>query len=441
MPFRYAERHGPVERGRAAYRRAVRARLLTAVVVVLFSTGAASDEVVEANLKVVGRSAVEPPAVYGDLTVVGTTAVVATEAPAGPCAGASAAVLNVKDARKPRAVASIPFPAGMVAADLDSTTIQSEGFTGDVLAIALAPCAGGAATSVTYYDITDPPTPRMLSQTPGAASVSLAQRPDGRVLAARAPAAGVAVDDLSNPRAPAALATWSVPPPGAGCGAATVALYDDGELAAAAVAGGVYSLDLIEPTQPTVAGPAEGAGGHVGVLPLGNRTIAVVAEDGSCPPGEPGLRVLTLESREPPVDATPLRYAGPERPGRLVASGGYAYVAWHGAGLRVVDFAEVRAKTVAQFVPANADVVGVALLAEHVVVSDAFQGLFVLERPDEGGGRATFWSQFLSIFPYLGFAALAAAALVLPRMLASRAGATARIPVPGAEPVRRRRRA
>ena len=407
--------------------------------VLLLSTGA-SNEVIEANLEVVGRSAVEPPAVYGDLTVVGTTAVVATEAPAGPCAGASAAMLDVKDARKPRVVGSIAFPPGTVAADLDSTTIQSEGFNGDLLAIALAPCAGGPPASVVYYDITDPATPRMLAQTAGATGISLAQRPDRRVLAARVTPAGVAVDDLSDPAAPAALTTWSAPPAG-GCGPATVQLYDDGELAAAAVAGGVYTLDLIEPSQLTVAGPAEGAGGHVGVLPLGNRTIAVVAEDGSCPPGEPGLRVLTLEPGQPPVDAIPLRYVGTESPGRLVASGGYAYVAWHGAGLRIVDFAEVRAKTVAQFVPANGDVVGVALLPQHVIVSDAYQGLFVLERPDEGGGRATFWSQFLSIFPYLGFAMLAAAGLVLPRLLASRAGATVDMPVPGAEPVRRRRRA
>ena len=407
----------------------------------LFSTGAASDEVIEANLKVVGRSAVEPPAVYGDLTVVGTTAVVATEAPAGPCAGASAAVLNVKNASKPRVVATIALAAGTTVADLDSTNIESEGFTGDLLAIALAPCAGGSPTSVAYYDITDPATPRMLSQMPGAAGVSLAQRPDGRVLAARATAAGVAVDDLGNPTAPVTLATWSVPPPAAGCGPVSVQLYDDGELAAVAGPGGVYTLDVIEPSRPTAAGPAEGAGGHVGVLPLGSRTIAVVAEDGSCPPGEPGLRVLTLEPGQAPVDAIPLRYAGTESPGRLVGSGGYAYVSWHGAGVRVVDFAEVRAKTVAQFIPANGDVVGVALLPQHVVVSDAYQGLFVLERPDEGGGRATFWSQFLSIFPYLGFAMLAAAALVLPRMLASRAGATVDMPVPGAAPVRRRRRA
>ena len=407
----------------------------------LFSTGAASDEVIEANLKVVGRSEAGPPAVYGDLTVVGTTAVVATEAPAGPCAGASVTVLDVKEPGTPRVVASIPVPLGATAIDLDSTTVVSDTFTGDIVTVALGPCAGGAPTSVGHYDITDPAQPRMLSQREGATSVSLAQRPDGRVLAVRAIPAGVAVDDLSDPVNPFEYATWAAPSSATSCGPAVAQLYDDGELAVAALAGGVYTVDLIEPSRPTVAGPAEGAGGHVGVLPLGNRTIAVVAEDGSCPPGEPGLRVLTLEPGQAPVDAMPLRYVGTESPGRLVASGGYAYVAWHGAGLRIVDFAEVRAKTVAQFVPANADVVGVALLPEHVVVSDAYQGLFVLERPDEGGGRATFWSQFLSLLPYLGGAAFLAAAFLLPRALASRAGATAHVPVPGAEPVSRRRRA
>jgi hypothetical protein len=389
--------------------------------VLLFSTGAASDEVIEANLKIVARAEVGPLAVYGDVTVVGTTAVAATEAASGACAGAAVTVLDVKDARKPRVVGSIPLPTGATAIDLDSTTVASEGFTGDIVTVALAPCAGGPSTSIAHHDVTDPSQPRMLSQRPGASSVSLAQRPDGRVLALRATPAGVAVEDLSNPHSPFEYAIWAAPSAATSCGPAVAQLYDDGELAVAALAGGVYTLDLIDPARPTVAGRAEGAGGHVGVLPLGNRTIAVVAQDGACPPGEPGLRVLEVKPGEVPIDAAPLRYAG--------------------AGLRVVDFAEVRAKTVAQFVPANAEVVGVGLLPEHVVVSDANQGLFVLERPDEGGGRATFWTQFLDLLPYLGFAAVLAAGLLVPRMLASRAGATIGVPVPGAEPVRRRRRA
>lgn len=425
--------------GHTAYRRAVRPRLWTAAVVLLCCTGAAPGEVIETNLKIVGRSTVEPPAVYGDVTVVGTTAVVATEAPAGPCAGASAAVVDIKDPRRPRIVTSITFPAGTTAADLDSTEIESETFTGDLLAIALSSCAGGSPTTVAYYDITAPETPRLLAQTAGATSVSVAQRPDRRVLAARATGAGVAVDDISRPAAPVRLAAWSAPAAAAQCGPATVQLYEDGERAVAALAGGVYALDLIEPSSPTVAGPAEGHGGHVAVLPLGNRTIAVVADDGSCPPADPRLRVLTIERSEAPVDVAPVRSAGAGSPDRLVASGGYAYVAWHGGGLRVVDFAEVQATTVAQFVPANADVVGVALLPQHVVVTDAYQGLFVLERPAEGGGRATFWSQFLSLLPYLGGAVFMAALLVVPRLVAGPAGAASQVPVPGAERVRRRR--
>lgn len=397
--------------------------------------GAAPAEDVEANLEVSGRWSLPAAGAYGDVTVVGTTAVVAT---GDGCAGSSVTVLDIKDAEKPNAVASITLPIGASAIDLDSTTIVSETFTGDLLTIALAPCAGGPPTSVGFYDITDPANPRSAGQREGGTSVSVAQRPDGRVLAVRAAGAGLAIDDVSNPRAPLEHATWA-PPAGGGCGASTVQLYEDGERAVAVVGGGVYDVDLIEPSRPTAMGPAAGAGGHMAVLPLGNRTVGVVAEDGSCPPGEPGLRILTLVPGEVPLDGAPLRYAGAGGPGRLVASGAYAYVAWGPAGLRVVDFAEVRARTVARFIPASGDVVGVALLPEHVVVTDSAQGLFVLERPDEGGARATFWSQFLSLLPYLGGAVFLTALVLVPRLVGGRAPVGGPVPVPGAEPVRRRR--
>lgn len=403
--------------------------------------GAAAREVVEADLKVVGRLELGTPATYGDLTVAGTTAVVATQAVGSPCAGASAAVLDLKAPRSPKVVASIALPAGTAVADLDSATLLTPVFTGDVLAVALRPCggAGTAGASVALYDITDPAAPRRLAQTGGGASVSLAQRGDGRAIAVRAGDAGVVIDDLTDPASPAPLGRWA--PPAAGgdaCGPPTAQVDEGGEAAVVLSRGLVYHLDLSEPTVPFAAGPAEGPGEAVAVLPLGNRTIAVVAQGDGCS-GESGLRVLGLTPGAAPKEEAPVRYPGAGAPGRLVASGTLAYVAWHGAGLRVVDLAEVRATTVAQFVPEQADVVSVGLLAEHVVVADANQGVFVLERPDEGGGRATFWSQFLSLLPYLGGAVFMAAAFVLPRALASRAGATAPVPVPGAEPVRRRR--
>jgi hypothetical protein len=410
----------------------MRGRWLTAVAAVLLLGASAPADVIEVNLKVVGRWELSEAGAYGDVTVIGTTMVVAVEG-----CGGSVHVLDAKDPAKVKALAAISLPVGATAIDLDSVTVLSETFTGDLLTIALAPCAGGAPTSVSHYDITEPAQPRSIGQREGGDSISVAQRPDKRVLAVRATGSAMAIDDLSDPRSPFEHATWA-PPAATGCGRSTAQLYEDGERAVAVMAGGVYALDLIDPSKPLVTGPAEGAGGHVAVLPLGNRTIAVVAEDGSCPPGEPGLRVLKLEPGEPPVEEAPLRYAGAGRPGRLVASGAYAYVAWNEAGLRVVDFAEVRAKTVAQFVPAAGDVVGVALLPEHVVVTDAIQGVFVLERPDEGGGQATFWSQFLSLLPYLGAAVFFTALVLVPRLVAARARSASGVPVPGAERVRRR---
>jgi hypothetical protein len=397
--------------------------------------GAAPAEDVEANLKVSGRWDLGTATAYGDVTVVGTTAVVAS---GKGCASPSVTVLDVKDAKAPKAVATITLPIGATAVDLDSTTVVSETFTGDLLAMVVAPCAGGAPTSVAHYDITDPANPRAVGQREGGTSISVAQRPDRRVLAVRATAAGVAIDDLSDPVNPFEYATW-VPASTGGCGDVTAQLYDDGQRAVVVTGGGVYDVDLIEPSRPNAIGTAEGAGGHAAVLPLGNRTVGVVTEDGSCPPAEPGLRILTLVPGEAPLDEPPLRYAGAGRPGRLVASGAYAYVAWGTAGLRVVDFAEVRAKTVAQFIPAGGDVVGVGLLAEHMVVTDAAQGVFVLERPDEGGGQATFWTQFLSLLPYLGGAVFLTALVLVPRLVGGRAPVPGHAPVPGAERVRRRR--
>lgn len=397
--------------------------------------GAAPAEDVEANLKASGRWALGAAGVYGDMTVVGSTAAVAW---GNGCAGASVTLLDIKDAKSPKAVASITLPIGATAIDLDSTSVVSEGFTGDLLVVAMAPCAGGAPTTVGHFDITDPANPRSVGQREGGTSISIAQRPDKRVLAVRATGAGMAIDDVSDPVNPFEYATWA--PPGAGgCGPSTAQLYEDGERTVVMVAGGVYDVDLIEPSRPNPIGPAEGAGGYTAVLPLGNRTVAVITQDGSCPPGEPGLRILTLVPGEVPFDEPPLRYAGAGRPGRLVASGAYAYVAWGSAGLRVVDLAEVRAKTVAQFIPAGGDVVGVGLLAEHVVVTDAAQGLFVLERPDEGGGRATFWTQFLDLLPYLGGAVFLTALVLVPRLVGGRAPVPGHAPVPGAERVRRRR--
>ena len=416
----------------------------------LLGTGAAyAAAPIEANLKVVGRWEGDAQQSYGDVAVVGTTAVVAIEA-VDPCLASSAAVVDLKNPRSPRPVSSIPLPPGTTAIDVDAASVSTPAFTGDLVAIAVAPtsgCAGAPRAAVVLHDVTDPAQPRSLGRTSEAQSVSLAQRSDGRVLAARVTVAPsvVAFDDVSDPARPVALAEWPDPEPqptAATCRAAGVVLRDEGEGAVVAFAGGrVYDLNLVEPRSPSAS---EGAPGppapHTAVLPLGNRTIAIASED-SCgaTDGALGLRVLVIGRESGMREEAPLRFPGAAAPGRLVASGALAYVAWHGDGVRVIDFGEVRARTVAQFAPERPDVVGVALLPQHIVVTDSGSGLYVLDRPEEAGGRAGFWSQFLSLLPYLGGAMVMAALVVVPRLAMGRARAGAGSPMPS--PVPRRRRA
>lgn len=426
------------------------ARLAAAALALLIGTGVASAaEQIEANLEVVGRWEAGVPATYGDVTVVGSTAIVATQTRT-PCPTASATVLDLNKPGRPRAVATIAIPPGMTVADLDATNVGTAAFTGDLVAIALVPmpgsCHDASGGMVIFHDVTEPARPRSLAKSTGSRSVSLAQRPDGRVLAASVSPdrPGVKFDDVSDPARPVTVGQWTdaQPPEAASCGDVTVSLRDEGEAALVTFADGrVYDLDLTEPGMPAASEAATtGHAGHAAVLPLGNRTIAIVSEEpGGCAgdAGENGLRVLTLERKVTPREEGPVRFPGAAAPGRLVASGTLAYVAWHGDGLRVVDFAEVRARTVAQFAPTEPDIVGVALLAQHIVVTDGASGLYVLDRPEEAGGRAGFWSQFLSLLPYLGFAGVMAAVFVVPRLAMGRAPVGARSRVPS--PVGRRR--
>jgi hypothetical protein len=194
-------------------------------------------------------------------------------------------------------------------------------------------------------------------------------------------------------------------------------------------------------------------------MPVGARTLAIVSDEGperpperdggpERPPerdggpdgacggeGGPGLRLLEL-SGGAPRDLEPVRFTSGASPGRLVASGELAYVAWHGDGLRVVDFGQVRPRTVAQFIPVQAAVVGVGLLPNHVVAVDRNSGLYVLERPDEAGARSSFWSDLVGLLPYLGFAGLLVAAIVIPQLAMGRAPGRSSVPSPAPEPAR-----
>jgi hypothetical protein len=72
------------------------------------------------------------------------------------------------------------------------------------------------------------------------------------------------------------------------------------------------------------------------------------------------------------------------------------------------------------------------------VAVDRSSGLYLLERPDEGGPASTWWTNVVGLLPYLLFAALLTALLVLPRLALSRARARSAVPSPAPEGVRRR---
>ena len=414
-----------------------------------------SDETIEVNLRVVGHTDLGGPGPWDDAVVIGTTVVVAGAPDA--CAASPATLVDLKDARHPRVVATVPAPPGTAAADLAAEAVSTPAFTGDLLAVMLQPCGTGAgvrAGGVAYYDVTAPAAPRLLARSdkPGARSVSVVQRGDGRVLAATVvlgggPASGaltVELDDLTDPAHPVSLSRWE---PAAGtpspCPAddVSIVLAAEGERALVVVSDGtVFDLDLATPAQPVLrgsvgGGPDGGRALHAAVLPVGRRTFAVVsegnrpAEDCAAGPGGRGLRVLELPEKGAPADLTSVRLPSPAEPGRVEASGELAFVAWHGDGMRVVDLGQVRPHTVAQFVPPQADVVAVGVLPAQLVAVDRSSGLYVLERPDEGH-RESLWSKIKSAAGFIGVPMVLAAAFVVPRLVSGAALATSGAPSP-----------
>ncbi|MFP5319797.1 MAG: hypothetical protein ACLGI2_16075 [Acidimicrobiia bacterium] len=165
----------------------------------------------------------------------------------------------------------------------------------------------------------------------------------------------------------------------------------------------------------------------------GGETVRGSLTDG---PGEwGGLRVLEVDpdtgmrqmalvhSRHgktfPPPDL------GVYAPGRAVARGERAYVAWHSDGLRVLDLGEQPPREVGHFVPPDtpdpsntlpgkASVVGVALLdGNRVVITDQNSGLYVLSATSGGGEGAPLGVGLAVVFG--GLALLVAAAVLVAR--------------------------
>ncbi|MEP6904778.1 MAG: PA domain-containing protein, partial [Gemmatimonadales bacterium] len=215
------------------------------------------------SLKLVGRSDLGGAGLNGDLTVVGTTAVVAAGImPAAgvhahlynpyPCPALTVKLVDVSRPEAPKLVGTIPVPAGVAAHGVSAARVHTPSFTGDLLAVALTVCSAAGSTierGLAYYDITRPSAPVLLGRYRADAdvavpdsvppcgpspdksgqrcassqhSVSLIQRPDGRVFslsvepgasAGKLPSGDFRIVDVTDPRNPAQVGAF--PPPGA----------------------------------------------------------------------------------------------------------------------------------------------------------------------------------------------------------------------------------
>lgn len=235
-------------------------------VILLFSALAlATLEPVAANaqsMKLVGKSDLGGAGLNGDVTIVGTTAIVAAGLmPAAgvhahlynpyPCPAVSVKLVDLSRPQAPVVVGTIPVPAGVTAHGVAAARVRTAAFTGDLLAVALTMCGpGGSAVErgLEYYDVTRPSAPRLLGRynadsdrvlpdsvppcgAPPAKSgercassqhsVSLIQRADGRVFslsvepgasASKYPSGDFRIVDVTDPRRP--FQAGAFPPPG-----------------------------------------------------------------------------------------------------------------------------------------------------------------------------------------------------------------------------------
>ena len=141
-------------------------------------------------------------------------------------------VVNLTDPANPRVVSTIPLPGTTLPRAVAAIRVKPLGprntFTGDLLAVALESCRAAldGQVGVRFYDVSNPAAPealgsddRFLGNT-ATRDVSLAQRPDGQVLAfeanqggnfgaAAGGGGGIHIVDATNPAAPVPIGRYN----------------------------------------------------------------------------------------------------------------------------------------------------------------------------------------------------------------------------------------
>ncbi|MEO7521968.1 MAG: PA domain-containing protein [Gemmatimonas sp.] len=310
----------------------------------LFASAVLASAAGAQGLRVVGRSNLGGAGLNGDVSVLGTTAVVAAGLmPAGgvhahlynpyPCPAVSVKLVDLSRPELPRVVGSIPVAAGLAAHGVSTARVNTPAFTGDLLAIAMTMCGNAGMSQergVLYYDITKPSSPLLLGRYQADAdivladtvpacgapplgsqrcassqhSVSLVQRPDGRVMslsiepgasASKYPSGDLRVVDVTDPRRP--VQVGSFPPAGTpifsnnGCrpfaaGHGATFSHNGARGLLAFYDGGVFTFDLSGGGEPVKLGQFtypnerafEGSAAYAASARINGRDFALVSE-------------------------------------------------------------------------------------------------------------------------------------------------------------------
>ncbi len=289
--------------------------------------GAGRTPTEEQDLTVVGHTDLGGRGGYGDVVVVGDTALVAAGdgAPrpvaaidplvagtaATPSCSASVAVVDLRDPASPIVAGTIALASGERVEDVDALAVRTPGFTGDLAAVAVGPCTpGDGGTGLVFYDVSDPSDPQLLGRVPhprrladgggtgcGAVlrgtcartdrTVDLQQRPDGRVVSL---SSATAAADEPDPEA--------------------------------------FVVDLTAPARPRA----------LGFVPLGRGDRPLAVDDGCSPVRLPRSQQTPADRLGPLVDITGFALApeGARAPDEIVldAAAGYPTVA-EGGGRRL----------------------------------------------------------------------------------------------------------
>jgi hypothetical protein len=244
-----------------------------------------SGSAVTNGFEVVGHNALGARDSNGDVWVHGDFAYVGTWA--FPCTGRGVKIIDVSDPTAPRVIGSAAARRGASAEDVVVRSVETEFFTGDLMAVGMQRCGQQGGPRATYgvelWDVTNPHHPRQLGDLRvshgggGVHELDLIQRGDNVYVGLAVPfsewfdpipAGDVQIVDATDPTNPWVVSDWGVaadspPQPGPFYGmgsfgaafAHSVRFSDNGMLLYASYWDrGVITLDISNPAAPVEIG-------------------------------------------------------------------------------------------------------------------------------------------------------------------------------------------